>query len=632
MSVSIDDNNVTVTVSQDVQIDNNVVTGNITNEYPNTITVKSNEYAIVGDGLFATTKEEVPAWMKTLVNDLATSATASAYNAMTGFNYNLYNALISLQVAENKYQQSINTRITDQEAFVQAVETLNSTAQNAQAEIVSIKQTYATKDFAVATVAETLEASINGGAIKSSIGALASSMSNQYGTMAQRMDVLESTFENLESGVEGYANATHTLETYVGSVDSSQGAAGTYGLSKNVTDLELKLDDLDNSIYGTSGLKQTLEGVIDKEGARVESKFAYNSNIVVNGVAYSSGFGLTSTGTQAGTYTEDGVTYPKFNSEFWINAEKFKFTNSTKSGSVAPFTIDASGTTPQIKFNGIVEFNNISSRPTHTSGTLANRPSIAVLGSSYVATNENNKVYTYTSAGWIVGGVTSSEVVAAINGGNTTTINGGRITTGSINVMDAAVGNVISSGNYVPDVSGWSINRNGNAEMNNVRIRGDVSSTGALQSSTYVAGSTGWIISGNGSAEFNNIRLRINLSSVVTVPTFNPGTRITNSWLSVGSWTINPPDVIGGGYVTASFSISGYRTEGSYLDLNARLWINGVMVAQVYNGGSATASVTVSGGLGYRVDYPVMVNVEVYSYVYNDGIVNSVSGSITNAA
>ena len=129
MSVNVVDNDVTVTVLQEVEVANELVTNTVVNEYPNTISVKSNEFAVVGDGLFATTKEEVPGWMRELVGDLAKSATAGAYNAMTGFNYNLYNAMIALQVAENKYQQAINTRITDQEAFVQAVETLNSTVQ-----------------------------------------------------------------------------------------------------------------------------------------------------------------------------------------------------------------------------------------------------------------------------------------------------------------------------------------------------------------------------------------------------------------------------------------------------------------------------------------------------------------------
>ena len=64
MSVNVVDNNVTVTAVQEIEVANDVVTNAVVNEYPNTISVKSNEFAVVGDGLFATTKEEVPGWMR----------------------------------------------------------------------------------------------------------------------------------------------------------------------------------------------------------------------------------------------------------------------------------------------------------------------------------------------------------------------------------------------------------------------------------------------------------------------------------------------------------------------------------------------------------------------------------------
>lgn len=379
MSVNVVDNNVTVTASQEVEVANTLVTNTITNEYPNTITVKSNEFAVVGDALFATTKEEVPGWMRELIGDLAKGATASAYNAMTGFNYNLYNAMIALQVAENKYQQAINTRVTDQEAFVQAVETLNSTVQNAEAEIVGIKQTYATKDFATATAAQTLEASLNGGAIKSSLGQLASTMTNQYGTMAQRMDVLESTFEDLEQGVEGYANATSGLETFVGKNDPGTNAP-VIATSKFYQDLSAYLEGTNYTTGGTN----TLVNQVTAAATGVESKFAYNSSLTLNGATYNSGFGLA-------TSLTPGSGIPVGNSEFWINADKFKMTTTGYTGpKYSPFTVDS--TNGSITFNGKVSFNSVTGVPDY---------------------------------------VTSENVAAAINKG-TTTIDGSKITTGTI--------------------------------------------------------------------------------------------------------------------------------------------------------------------------------------------------------
>ena len=161
-------------------------------------------------------------------------------------------------------------------------------------------------------------------------------------------------------------------------------------LASDVTNLSTELANGTNTwASADSTLENSLQTEISDEGARIESKFAYNSLVNINGVYKKSGFGLTTnyvsgSGTQVDPYV----------SEFWIDASRFKFTNSNVTGSVAPFTIDASGTTPQIMFNGKVNFSNVTDVPQ--------------LGS------------------------TPQEVVNAVNNGLTTTINGGKITTGSI--------------------------------------------------------------------------------------------------------------------------------------------------------------------------------------------------------
>lgn len=366
------------------------------------VTFDKKEYAIVGDALFAQTVEEVPGWMQELVGDLVDTSVADAYNAMTGFNYNLYNAMLALQVAENTYQQVINSKITDQEAFVQAVETLNSTVQNSQAEIVGIKQTYATKDFAIATAATTLEASLNGGAIKSSLGQLASTMTNQYGTMAQRMDALESTFDDLGAGVEGYANATSGLETFVG-----KNAPGTnapvIASSKFYQDLNVYLAGTDYTTGGTN----TLVNQVTAAATGVESKFAYNSSLKLNGATYNSGFGLA-------TSLTPGSGIPVGSSEFWINADKFKLTTTGYNGvKYSPFSVN--GTDGTITFNGKVSFNSVTNVPNYT---LPEDVANAIASSGFVL---------------------PGEVANAINT-NTTTIDGAKITTGTIQAGAIAAG------------------------------------------------------------------------------------------------------------------------------------------------------------------------------------------------
>ena len=154
-----------------------------------------------------------------------------------------------------------------------------------------------------------------------------------------------------------------TVYTYNGTSWQQSSPTGIISKSKFFVDLE-------NEVTGPGGhvatslstLQTTSEAYANNVGAGVENKFAYNSEVILNGQYYTSGFGLNSTGVTQ-PVGADGTPGNAFSSEFWINAEKFKFTNSNSTGSTAPFTIDASGTSPQITFNGKVNFTNVTNPP-----------------------------------------------------------------------------------------------------------------------------------------------------------------------------------------------------------------------------------------------------------------------------
>ena len=161
-------------------------------------------------------------------------------------------------------------------------------------------------------------------------------------------------------------------------------------LASDVTALSTELDNGTNTwASADSTLENSLLTEISDEGARVESKFAYNSLLNINGIYKKSGFGLTTnyvsgSGTQIDPYV----------SEFWIDASRLKFTNSNVTGSVAPFTIDASGATPQITFNGKVTFSNV----TNTTGTGSN----LLYNSAPKIGSETKGWYVWTNSGMIV--------------------------------------------------------------------------------------------------------------------------------------------------------------------------------------------------------------------------------------
>lgn len=211
--------------------------------------------------------------------------------------------------------------------------------------------------------------------------------------------------------------------------------------SQAITTLQTNLNSTNITVGGHTTQLNTVDTRIADGVASVETKWAYNSTVNINGIYKKSGFGLTTnytsgTGTQANPYV----------SEFWIDASRLKFTNSNMTGRTAPFTIDASGTTPQITFNGKVMFSNVTGTATHTSGTSS--PTLgattAVEGSTYYNTSTKSG-YIVSNGSWINNSsVTDTSGLARIDMSNVTTIDGGKITTGSITAAQINVSNLFS--------------------------------------------------------------------------------------------------------------------------------------------------------------------------------------------
>lgn len=72
----------------------------------------------------------------------------------------------------------------------------------------------------------------------------------------------------------------------------------------------------------------------------------------------------------------------------------------------------------------------------------------------------------------------------------------------------------INSPDFQTGIQGWSINKDGSAEFNDVVIRGSLVVTGNAESANYLAGASGWQLRDDGTAEFNgNVDM---LSAVIT--------------------------------------------------------------------------------------------------------------------
>lgn len=311
------------------------------------ITINRKEYNIVGDEIYIPKLyDDAPQWLKDLV-DVVVEVGVEANNAdLLGQVQDLINQLANATVPLNTFTQSIIALNLEDARINTVVETLNSNfsdaTSNINAQIIDVRNTFVSKDSAASTIATVLAAEISNGQLKNmaTVGHVATALATETAARAADYTALESSIAG-ES--EATATAINTINTYVG-IDQAGASTGT-GLSAYLVD--------SNGVVG--GADSQVANAVYIDNGVPKSKWEYGSVINISGVNYTSGFGLKTVGSA---------------SEFWIDASKLKFTNSNSTGQVAPFTIDASGTTPQVKFNGVVEFSNVSNVPSLGSNNM----------------------------------------------------------------------------------------------------------------------------------------------------------------------------------------------------------------------------------------------------------------------
>lgn len=358
------------------------------------VTGHKKEYSIVGDGLYAgIASERAPDWLTSIIDDVVSGLIGNRLKDLNTAIDSINKSLLELEVAKNQYQELINIDSRIDSVLASKLETLNATLQQNSANIIGLDVAKVTPDEALAIAADHVQAQINNGDIHALVTDINSTIANNELSAAQKIESLETVYNENESTVRSILS----------------NASGEYTSTANaVTELEVAIND---GIYGETGLKNTLIGEITHEGARVESKFAYNSVIGINGVYKKSGFGLTTNYTSG-----SGTNLDPYISEFLIDASRLKFTNSNQTGQVTPFTIDATGANPQITFNGKVEFSDINNVP---------------------------------------------DPATAINGG-TTTVDGSKITTGSIKAEQINVSDLFSKNiTYTGVITGGDIEGGG---------------------------------------------------------------------------------------------------------------------------------------------------------------------------
>ena len=507
------------------------------------VTVNRREYKIIGDGVFiSSTYDNAPPWLKEFIDTTIEVAVVSRDQSLI----DRMEAILTLMdyVPKNQYTEQINQIVSEDGIINSRIATLNSNLSGAinstNATIAEINLTYASKDEAAAIAINALTASLSGsGEIGSALIQLQEAYADLESTTAQSISMLESV---MEGEINGNATAMETIRTYVG-IDEAGASTGT-GLSAYLEASDGTIGGADSELNNT--IKVTAEGI--------ESKFAYNSIVNINGIYKKSGFGLTTNytsgaGTQANPYV----------SEFWIDASRLKFTNSNQTGQTAPFTIDATGATPQITFNGKVAFTNV------TGYTPPTNLSEFVNDSGYVL---------------------PTGVAAAVNS-NTTTINGSKITTGSIYAAQIAANTITSD-----KISTYNLTA-ANSTFQNSIITNAAIANGAITNAKI--GDAQITTAKIGDAQITNAK--IGALSVDTFKIQDEAVIVPRYASGNGTATI---------YYTPAVNHTAYfmlNVQRAYSNINVKVYANGITVYSYNNYGDSNHSgsfpVAVSAGTSY---------------------------------
>lgn len=151
----------------------------------------------------------------------------------------------------------------------------------------------------------------------------------------------------------------------------------------------------------------------------------------------------------------------------------------------------------------------------------------------------------------------------------------------------------INSPDYVAGSSGWTINKDGSAEFNDLSLRGSITITGDAQSSNYIPGVSGWILRSDGTAEFNG---NVDIESGTVVGDIQS----SNYVLDVAGWQVRSNGTaqfngnvdIESAVVTGSIQSENYvaNSTGWKLNDDGEAEFNGVFLTGTVDGKVHTGS------------------------------------------
>ena len=272
--------------------------------------VARKEHRIVAGSLYSGLSYGIPEWVDTLLPDLLNPLTDLA-------SIDILPYLKTINTSSNKYLKSINIYDTADLLASSRLKSYTTSTADASARLHNIEITSIRPSEVLSIAGSVIEASIADGSIAASVSSLSNSISTNSSTVSAHKVYTEASFEKYNVGVNHYKQA--------------------------VADAELAIAAArDNLIVEINGLQDTVDTqvveIIRKAEASAEyaeSMFEYNTVLDIDGKHYYSGFGIKTSVTTDGA---GSLTNP-YTSEFWIAADRFRFTLPGGTSRTNPFTI-----------------------------------------------------------------------------------------------------------------------------------------------------------------------------------------------------------------------------------------------------------------------------------------------------
>lgn len=314
------------------------------------VTITKKEYKIVGDEIYiAKLYDDAPQWMKDLVQLVVDNTVEQSNIQLLNGVVEQLNQFATSYVPLNMYTQQILDLSNADASMHTLIETINSNFNNgldeANAQIIGLENTKASKDEVIAQVLTTISSEL--ATPTSDLGATITNLQQSIVTGdTANANSIQALTSSLEGEVDARATAVSELDTRVTATETAITAQAS-----DITALTTEVNNGTNTwAAADSNLENSLTTAITNGLTTAESKFAYNSNLNINGTSYSSGFGLATSLVDA--------SIPVGSSEFWVKSDKFRLVaaNSDIKSAYSPFSVDAA--TGNILMNGNVRFLN----------------------------------------------------------------------------------------------------------------------------------------------------------------------------------------------------------------------------------------------------------------------------------